>query len=589
MPDYAEVACSTFKIPDHEHDGKGTDSKQEDNRDVSEKEGSGNDQNRGHHNNDEKNEPHGKQNKDEQSHKASLYDSCGAYATTNLMATPKLYQNCYETSKDIALCTSSESLANSLPYNAAGNVSYSECLPTTTSITTIVITATTSAGTTITTTATKTPVATSLITSFGVQMTNNFSTMTPQHFGRSKSPTSRDQMYTAGLYSAPPSTCYARAKTLDDDWDLKDQRLNILLFGQNTDISALPDAMTTSTASTVALGAERSPKNLASLLNRKSEVANFNQSNHSNKNYNFGSTEGSLTNSSPIAGNKINIIENRFDLMGQNTQEPLIPTRLNPFNNHRQRHIQQQQHHQQQLLKASNVLRQGLGAYASGTFTGHSTGLNGGSTLKKPRSSKVFKSENNINSSNWYNGCNTMSSNDEQWAAHLAEVASTRYQKTITDHHPTKQHQNNELSSSTNHLLNDWSAASANDYYYYCYYTDDRKEAATTRHGKQSNWWAQQPPLILPSGHQINSGSSLTRDADTSYAYSNSNSNSNSNTCSKTTVNAQNSMNNISGPSITSAEKISPNKCYLRHDVNMTASGSTSPTYFNDFETVAKV
>lgn len=55
MPDYAEVACSTFKSP---HNGS-----------VAQTSG----------------------------HPSSLYDSCGAYATTNVVANVKLYQNRYGT------------------------------------------------------------------------------------------------------------------------------------------------------------------------------------------------------------------------------------------------------------------------------------------------------------------------------------------------------------------------------------------------------------------------------------------------------------------------------------------------------------
>lgn len=56
MPDYAEVACSTFKSPHNAGSAAQT-----------------------------------------SGHPASLYDSCGAYATTNVVANVKLYQNRYGT------------------------------------------------------------------------------------------------------------------------------------------------------------------------------------------------------------------------------------------------------------------------------------------------------------------------------------------------------------------------------------------------------------------------------------------------------------------------------------------------------------
>lgn len=65
MPDYAEVACSTFKSP---HNGSAA-------------------QTSGHP-------------------ASSLYDSCGAYATTNVVANVKLYQNRYGTKPTTASTTS---------------------------------------------------------------------------------------------------------------------------------------------------------------------------------------------------------------------------------------------------------------------------------------------------------------------------------------------------------------------------------------------------------------------------------------------------------------------------------------------------
>lgn len=68
MPDYAEVACSTFKSP---HNG------------VAQTSGGA----------------------ASSGHPSSLYDSCGAYATTNVVANVKLYQNRYGT-KPTATATS---------------------------------------------------------------------------------------------------------------------------------------------------------------------------------------------------------------------------------------------------------------------------------------------------------------------------------------------------------------------------------------------------------------------------------------------------------------------------------------------------
>ncbi|KAH8293237.1 hypothetical protein KR018_000965, partial [Drosophila ironensis] len=263
MPDYAEVACSTFKSPTHGaapgHPGA-----------------------------------------------TSLYDSCGAYATTNVVANVKLYQNRYATKP---------SQGNSNNNNQQGN-----------------------------------------------------------------------DYQATGMYSAPPSAHYGCL-------DPKQQQ-------------QLPNAMTTSTASTAILTG------------------------------------------SPAKLKKINITENKMD------QLEAKPERSNPFNQ------------QQQLLLASNALKQGLGAYANTTLAAQMASGGGAGTLRRQRQPKtLYKSENNIlGKSGLRPNNNAMNTNSSANAATMDFLTGGPPSEIGGDFSGLG------LCNSTNQLLNDWassaSIAAPGDYHF---------------------------------------------------------------------------------------------------------------------------
>ncbi|XP_036340423.1 roundabout homolog 2-like, partial [Rhagoletis pomonella] len=84
-----------------------------------------------------------------------------------------------------------------------------------------------------------------------------------------------------------------------------------------------------------------------------------------------------ILSASPARSVKINITENRLDLMSN--QSRILPTPTKQ---------------QQQLLAASNALRQGLGAFANTTLAAQMVSGGSAGTLRRQRHPKMFKSEN---------------------------------------------------------------------------------------------------------------------------------------------------------------------------------------------------
>ncbi|XP_061393452.1 putative uncharacterized protein DDB_G0282129, partial [Musca vetustissima] len=281
MPDYAEVACSTFKTPNG-GSAHATLLQQQQQQLLA----------------------NNKAYQQQQQQQQSLYDSCGAYATTNLVANAKLYQN-----RGNGTNTATSSIKTNQGDRASGDI------------------------------------LDGLRDRGNEQKLLSSSTMRSNNNDDYRSTMGS---ITSSLYSAPPSNHYGGGgggsiMGMDNN-----------AFGNNL-LSTFPDKMTASTASTAILSASPSKSVTGSSSQKKSTTSS--------------STLASSTSNTTATGNKINITENRFDLMNN---EPLQPTRLNPFNTNsmqsqsqRQQQQQQQQLQQQQLLVASNALKQGLGAYAN--------------------------------------------------------------------------------------------------------------------------------------------------------------------------------------------------------------------------------
>ncbi|KAI9583995.1 hypothetical protein GQX74_010330 [Glossina fuscipes] len=259
--------------------------------------------------------------------------------------------------------------------------------------------------------------------------------------------TTTSDSISSGMYSAPPSHHYAAGveSTSNEIGIISDAAGAVHESNPfSNSMLTLPDKMTASTASTAILSV--SPAKAT---------------------YGKKTTKNLKGNGSQ----KINITENRFDLMNN---EPLVPTRLNPFNSNSMQSQRQQQH--QQLLVASNVLKQGLGAYANTTLAAQMITGGGVGTLKRPRNPKMFKSENNINFGSLYNNksqtgptanqSRTNNHNSHNTVSHLDFLTNT---------HNDSSSANNDndftgfSSNSTNQLLNDWASSSSiatSDYHF---------------------------------------------------------------------------------------------------------------------------
>uniref|UniRef100_A0A1A9VZK8 Roundabout n=1 Tax=Glossina brevipalpis TaxID=37001 RepID=A0A1A9VZK8_9MUSC len=252
-----------------------------------------------------------------------------------------------------------------------------------------------------------------------------------------------------GMYSAPPSHHYAAGvESTSSEIGVPIATAGVVHESNpfSNSMLTLPDKMTASTASTAILST--SPAK---------------------------ATYGKKTtkNLKSTGGQKINITENRFDLMNN---EPLVPTRLNPFNSNSMQSQRQQQQQHQQLLVASNVLKQGLGAYANTTLAAQMITGGGVGTLKRPRNPKMFKSENNINFGSLYN-------NKSQTAGPIASQSRNNHNSHntvshldfLTNTHNDSSSASNDndftgfSSNSTNQLLNDWASSSSiatSDYHF---------------------------------------------------------------------------------------------------------------------------
>ncbi|XP_037958972.1 protein sax-3 [Teleopsis dalmanni] len=384
MPDYAEVACSTFKNPNDtinsmaaggiakpvsQHSAK-----------IAKNAGMGT--------------IIGANN--------AFYDSCDAYATTTLVAKSKLYQNRYAASGK-----ANHKIQNAIVGTGTNNM----------------------------------PVA----------------IKTARQHPNNGIDCQQDDYQAAVIYSAPPSAYYGGMEA--NLYGNSSMGTPVMTAG-----GMLSDKMTASTASTVLLTATPTKIN-----NKKSQ-----------------------TSSLPMGGNKINITENKMDLINKinrtsttsstssATSGTTISTsvgsnsasvesaaisssapRLNPFNAATNQRQIQQQHQQQQLLVASNALKQGLGTYANTTLAVQMINGGGAGTLRRQRNPKIFKSENNIDFGNQYNksqSCNNSSNNSPLPARNATNIGSHFDFLTNTTDVDTEFLRS---SNSTNQLLNEWASSSS--------------------------------------------------------------------------------------------------------------------------------
>ncbi|XP_023159058.1 roundabout homolog 2 [Ceratitis capitata] len=374
MPDYAEVACSTFKTPN----GPLGHVTPNGNAHAILQQTSGNGNNAGGSSvggGGGCNVPalSGQHNG------MALYDSCGAYATTNLVANAKLYQNRYGTT------TTGKSASATQP----------------------------------TSTATASIVNSKALRQFSSNNNNSNSSVSgnsPAHM-HSK----HDDYRATGMYSAPPSAHYAGL---------------IDLAASNP----FNDKMTASTASTAILSASPAKSACNKKADAKSlyggSCAGSQQKINITENkldlmsnlsrISPTPTSGSSTSSSAATASS----SAGSDSVGA-TGNALMP-RLNPFNTggcaSANFNKQQQQQQQQQLFAASNALRQGLGAFANTTLAAQMVSGGGAGTLRRQRHPKIFKSENNINFGNIYgsSGGNDSASNNKSQLliSHLGGVGT---------------------------------------------------------------------------------------------------------------------------------------------------------------------
>ncbi|XP_054744412.1 roundabout homolog 2 [Anastrepha obliqua] len=356
MPDYAEVACSTFKSPNGPlgHvtlNGNAHATLQQ----TSGGSGGGNGNNVpaivGINNG------------------SALYDSCGAYATTNLVANAKLYQNRYGTTAKITplLPTSANAVANGKATRQLNNTS------------------------------------------------GNNNNNSPAH-------SKHDDYRAAGMYSAPPSTHYAglidlaAANPFNDKMTASTASTAILSASpaKSANNKKIVHSNAVDGKSPYGGSCVGSQQKINITENKLDLMSNINRISPTPTN---GSSASSAATASSSAGS---------DSVGAPTNAALMP-RLNPFNttnnnssgsgnasnatSANQRQLQQQQ--QQQLLAASNALRQGLGAFANTTLAAQMVSGGGAGTLRRQRHPKIFKSENNINFGNLYSSGNSCASSNK--------------------------------------------------------------------------------------------------------------------------------------------------------------------------------
>ncbi|XP_017474613.1 PREDICTED: protein sax-3 isoform X1 [Rhagoletis zephyria] len=358
MPDYAEVACSTFKSPN----GALAHVTPNGNAHAILQQTSGGNGN---------NMPALAGN--------ALYDSCGAYATTNLVANAKLYQN---------------------RYGITG----------------------TAATTTTTTTMKTIPLPPASANGKATRQLNNTGNSGSNNNNNSPAHSKHDDYRATGMYSAPPSAHYAGL---------------IDLAAANP----FNDKMTASTASTAILSASpaRSVNNKKVSLSNALDAKSLYGGSCAGSQQKINITENKLdlmsnqsrisptpTNGSSASSGATASSSAGSDSIGASTKPTALMPRLNPFNSNapianssnvtasaNQRQLQQQQQQQQQLLAASNALRQGLGAFANTTLAAQMVNGGGAGTLRRQRHPKIFKSENNINFGNHYGSGNVGASNNK--------------------------------------------------------------------------------------------------------------------------------------------------------------------------------
>ncbi|XP_054083127.1 roundabout homolog 2 [Zeugodacus cucurbitae] len=285
----------------------------------------------------------------------ALYDSCGAYATTNLVANAKLYQNRYgTTAAKTTPAMSANATANGKAMRQLSNASGGN---------------------------------------------NNNSPAHNKH----------DDYRAAGMYSAPPSAHYAGLIDLAASNPFNDK------MTASTASTAILSASPAKSASNKKSDAKSlyggscagSQQKINITENKLDLMSNISRISPTPTN---GSCASSAATASSSVGSDSASATSGVLMPRMNPFNTGNMNASNSSGNANQRQLQQQQ-----LLAASNALRQGLGAFASTTLAAQMVTGGGAGTLRRQRHPKIFKSENNINFGNLYGSGNnaTAASNNK--------------------------------------------------------------------------------------------------------------------------------------------------------------------------------
>nr|XP_014087327.1 roundabout homolog 2 [Bactrocera oleae] len=339
MPDYAEVACSTFKTP---NGPLGHVTPNGNAHAILQQTSVGNVGGAGGNNVPAISGIHNGN---------ALYDSCGAYATTNLVANTKLYQNRYATT------AKTTAAMPATMGNTAANVKAMRQLS---------------------------------------NANGNNNNSSPAH-------NKHDDYRAAGMYSAPPSAHYAGLIDLAASNPFNDKMT--ASTASTAILSASPAKSASNKKTDVKSLYSGSQQKINITENKLDLMSNISRISPTPT---IGSSGSSAATASSSAGSD-SVSTSTNALMPR-----LNPFSTGNVSGTSSGNANQRQLQQQQLLAASNALRQGLGAFASTTLAAQMVTGGGAGTLRRQRHPKIFKSENNINFGNLYgSGNNATASNNK--------------------------------------------------------------------------------------------------------------------------------------------------------------------------------
>ncbi|XP_050320635.1 roundabout homolog 2 [Bactrocera neohumeralis] len=342
MPDYAEVACSTFKTP---NGPLGHVTPNGNAHAILQQTSGGNAGGVGGNNVPAIGGIHNGN---------ALYDSCGAYATTNLVANAKLYQNRYATT---AKTTAAMSASTGNAAAAANGKAMRQLS----------------------------------------NANGNNNNSSPAH-------NKHDDYRAAGMYSAPPSAHYAGLIDLAASNPFNDKMTASTASTAILSASPAKSASHKKTDAKSLYGGSQQKINITE--NKLDLMSNISRISPTPTN---GSSGSSAATASSSAGSDSMSATTNALMPRMNPFNTGNMSANTSSGNANQRQLQQQQ-----LLAASNALRQGLGAFASTTLAAQMVTGGGAGTLRRQRHPKIFKSENNINFGNLYgSGNNATASNNK--------------------------------------------------------------------------------------------------------------------------------------------------------------------------------